>query len=153
MEPDIQAYTSVMEDDVLYLSSRRDPRRRPAAPWCQAGKMNITQERFVPRRLFLKDDRASDAITVNVIAPDAMRHSAGSDARSATGALRSRAAGAVTVPALPSAFFEGCGIVWNTFSTHGCCPGCSHQWRWTSCLRCGKSSLHKDWYAERDGRL
>ena len=49
----------------------------------------------------------------------------------------------------PEPFFGGCGTVWNTFSTGGKCPGCSHQWRWTSCLRCQGWSLHKDWYEER----
>ena len=46
----------------------------------------------------------------------------------------------------PEASFEGCGTVWNTFETGGRCPGCDHQWRWTSCLRCGEWSLHDDWY-------
>jgi DNA-directed RNA polymerase subunit RPC12/RpoP len=46
----------------------------------------------------------------------------------------------------PEPFFEACGTVWNTFSTRGRCPGCSHQWRWTSCLQCGEWSLHDDWY-------
>src|SRR4051794_30533938 len=46
----------------------------------------------------------------------------------------------------PEPPFPACGAVWNTFSTRGRCPGCSHQWRWTSCLRCGEWSLHEDWY-------
>jgi hypothetical protein len=46
----------------------------------------------------------------------------------------------------PEPAFEGCGAVWNTFSTRGRCPACQHQWRWTSCLRCGGWSLHEDWY-------
>jgi len=46
----------------------------------------------------------------------------------------------------PEPFFMGCGTVWNTFLTRGRCPGCSHQWRWTSCLRCAGWSLHEDWY-------
>jgi hypothetical protein len=46
----------------------------------------------------------------------------------------------------PEPPFEGCGTVWNTFSTRGRCPGCGHQWRWTSCLRCAQWSLHEDWY-------
>lgn len=48
----------------------------------------------------------------------------------------------------PEPFFESCGTVWNTFSTHGRCPGCGHQWLWTSCLQCGQWSLHVDWYEE-----
>ena len=46
----------------------------------------------------------------------------------------------------PEPPFEWCGNVWHTFSTRGRCPGCQHQWRWTSCLRCGGWSLHEDWY-------
>ncbi len=49
----------------------------------------------------------------------------------------------------PEPFF-GCGTVWNTFATKGKCPGCTHQWTWTSCLRCAGWSLHRDWY-ESDG--
>ena len=51
----------------------------------------------------------------------------------------------------PEPFFEGCGTMWNTFATRGRCPGCAHQWRWTSCLRCHGWSLHDDWYEERPG--
>jgi len=50
----------------------------------------------------------------------------------------------------PEPFFNGCGTMWNTFLTRGCCPGCSHQWRWTSCLRCHQWSRHDDWYEESD---
>ncbi len=46
----------------------------------------------------------------------------------------------------PEYFYEACGTSWNTFETGGRCPGCAHLWRWTSCLRCGENSLHKDWY-------
>lgn len=46
----------------------------------------------------------------------------------------------------PEPAFEACGTVWNTFSTGGRCPGCDHQWQWTSCHRCGEFSLHIDWY-------
>jgi hypothetical protein len=52
----------------------------------------------------------------------------------------------------PEPFFRGCGTVWNTFVTRGLCPGCSHQWRWTSCLRCHGWSLHEDWYDTEGGR-
>lgn len=48
----------------------------------------------------------------------------------------------------PEAPFTGCGNEWNTFDTRGKCPGCGHQWRWTSCLRCGGWSLHEAWYVE-----
>jgi len=46
----------------------------------------------------------------------------------------------------PEPPFAACGTAWNTFSTSGRCPGCSHQWKWTSCLRCAGWSLHEDWY-------
>ena len=39
---------------------------------------------------------------------------------------------------------------WNTFATRGLCPGCQHQWRYTSCLECAAWSLHEDWYAAED---
>ena len=46
----------------------------------------------------------------------------------------------------PEPPFAWCGTQWNTFTTAGRCPGCQHQWRWTSCLRCSEWSLHDDWY-------
>jgi hypothetical protein len=46
----------------------------------------------------------------------------------------------------PEAPFTGCGATWNTFVTGGVCPGCSHQWRWTSCHRCREWSPHDEWY-------
>jgi hypothetical protein len=49
----------------------------------------------------------------------------------------------------PEPPFDFCMTEWNTFSTHGRCPGCRHQWTWTSCLRCGQWSLHEDWYEHR----
>jgi hypothetical protein len=48
----------------------------------------------------------------------------------------------------PEPWFDACGTTWNTFLTHGTCPGCSHQWHWTSCLHCGQWSLHDDWYED-----
>jgi DNA-directed RNA polymerase subunit RPC12/RpoP len=51
----------------------------------------------------------------------------------------------------PETPFESCGTSWNTFSTKGRCPGCSHQWRWTSCLLCEQWSLHRDWYEQNEG--
>ena len=51
----------------------------------------------------------------------------------------------------PEHFSGGCGHGWNTFDTRGLCPGCSYQWRHTSCLSCGVTSVHEDWYeAGRD---
>ena len=46
----------------------------------------------------------------------------------------------------PEPVFQSCGTVWNTFRTRGRCPGCQHQWRWTTCLACGVASLHEAWY-------
>ena len=51
----------------------------------------------------------------------------------------------------PEPFFGGCGTVWNTFETKGRCPGCAHQWHWTSCLSCHGWSRHDDWYVEEPG--
>lgn len=50
----------------------------------------------------------------------------------------------------PEPRFEACGTMWHTFATHGLCPGCSHQWQWTSCLRCSEWSRHDDWYERRE---
>jgi len=48
----------------------------------------------------------------------------------------------------PEFFTDGCGACWNTFSTHGRCPSCGHQWRWTACLNCSGWSPHEDWYED-----
>lgn len=48
----------------------------------------------------------------------------------------------------PEYFFAGCGMMWNTFTTRGLCPGCLHQWRYTSCLRCAAWSPHEEWYGD-----
>ena len=48
----------------------------------------------------------------------------------------------------PEPAFSACGTSWNTFSTRGRCPGCHHQWRWTSCLACHEWSRHTDWYED-----
>jgi hypothetical protein len=50
----------------------------------------------------------------------------------------------------PEPVFDSCGTVWNTFATRGRCPGCSHQWQWTTCLSCHQASLHRDWYERSD---
>lgn len=44
----------------------------------------------------------------------------------------------------------GCWTEWNTFDTRGLCPGCSHQWIRTTCLRCSVHSLHEDWYEDNE---
>ncbi|MEP6924740.1 MAG: hypothetical protein ABI954_09770 [Pyrinomonadaceae bacterium] len=46
----------------------------------------------------------------------------------------------------PEYYYGACYTSWNTFATRGMCPGCHHQWRWTTCLRCHDFSLHEDWY-------
>lgn len=50
----------------------------------------------------------------------------------------------------PEPYFGGCGAMWNTFETRGVCPGCSHQWQWTSCHRCSGWSRHDEWYVRDD---
>ena len=52
----------------------------------------------------------------------------------------------------PEPAFDSCGTAWNTFTTRGLCPGCQHQWQWTSCLRCSGWSLHEDWYEDGERR-
>ena len=51
----------------------------------------------------------------------------------------------------PEPAFESCGTAWNTFDTGGRCPGCGHQWHWTTCLWCHEWSPHLDWYEESEG--
>ena len=46
----------------------------------------------------------------------------------------------------PEPPFNWCGTSFHTFRTRGRCPGCQHQWQWTSCLSCHEWSLHEDWY-------
>jgi hypothetical protein len=50
----------------------------------------------------------------------------------------------------PEPPFEACGTAWNTFDTGGRCPGCDHQWHWTTCLHCHEWSPHLDWYDDRE---
>lgn len=50
----------------------------------------------------------------------------------------------------PPEYFAGCNTCWNTFDTHGVCPGCDHQWVWTTCLYCYGDSLHEDWYITKE---
>jgi hypothetical protein len=52
-------------------------------------------------------------------------------------------------PARDSRWFCHCGHSWNTFDTHGVCPGCAHIWRDTACLRCHAWSEHEDWYTDQ----
>jgi hypothetical protein len=104
----------------------------------------------MPLRL-LKDDRAPDRIIVDVSKAD--RQDPFGGIRCPLCSWRPSASSRWSCACLgtPEPFFEACGTVWNTFATRGRCPGCSHQWQWTTCLRCGQSSLHEDWYEEKDG--
>jgi hypothetical protein len=47
-----------------------------------------------------------------------------------------------------------CSTKWNTFDTHGECPGCGKVYKETSCFArkggCGQMSLHDDWYEEQE---
>jgi hypothetical protein len=49
---------------------------------------------------------------------------------------------------VPEGLARGCGTSWHTFATGGRCPGCTHQWVWTTCLACEGWSRHLDWYAD-----
>lgn len=49
----------------------------------------------------------------------------------------------------PEFYYGGCGTIWHTFDTHGICPGCKHQWKWTKCFNCDEWSLHEEWYAHQ----
>jgi hypothetical protein len=51
----------------------------------------------------------------------------------------------------PEHYAGGCGHAWNTFDTRGLCPGCKHQWLYTSCLVCTQWALHEDWYERETG--
>lgn len=48
----------------------------------------------------------------------------------------------------PEHFTGGCGKRWHTFDTRGLCPSCRYQWKHTTCLRCGGTSLHEEWYEQ-----
>jgi hypothetical protein len=51
-------------------------------------------------------------------------------------------------PAREDVWMCSCLHVWNTFDTHGLCPGCGRQWLDTKCPRCRAWSPHDDWYEE-----
>ena len=51
---------------------------------------------------------------------------------------------------VPEGLARGCGTSWHTFDTGGRCPGCLHQWVWTTCLACGRWSPHADWYSREE---
>ena len=41
-----------------------------------------------------------------------------------------------------------CEHVWDTFRTGGKCPHCGEVYKETSCIACGESSSHVDWYRD-----
>ncbi len=115
-------------------------------------------------------DPSSDAIAHALLRRDPARHGPGADVtllerlglRDASGKTRIRCPLCDWSPRRsdrwycsdcrsPEIFYGGCGTLWNTFETHGLCPGCQHQWQWTSCLACGQWSPHEDWYVEEPG--
>lgn len=51
-----------------------------------------------------------------------------------------------TCTAPKGAWLHQCMTRWNTFATHGVCPGCGHQWLKTACPTCHKWSDHEAWY-------
>ncbi|HVH41211.1 MAG TPA: DUF4261 domain-containing protein [Labilithrix sp.] len=46
-----------------------------------------------------------------------------------------------------------CGFTWYTFDTQGVCPACNHRHVETTCLECGHSSTHEDWYQAPTSQL
>jgi hypothetical protein len=96
--------------------------------------------------LLLKDDRASRPVIIDV--PDLDQDEGLIGIRCPQCEWRPSASSrwSCVWVETPEAFFEACGTEWNTFATRGRCPGCAHQWQWTSCLRCGEWSLHEEWY-------
>jgi hypothetical protein len=98
----------------------------------------------------LKNDRSVDPLILDVPDADKLRAFKGIRCpackwRPAPGSLWSCNSRGTPEPA-----FASCGTLWNTFTTEGRCPGCDHQWQWTSCLRCTQWSLHRDWYVDDD---
>jgi hypothetical protein len=98
--------------------------------------------------LLLRNDRSTERIIVDL--PDLEEIDAFSGIRCprcswTPGADSQWSCNSAGTPEPP---FHSCGTVWNTFTTKGRCPGCAHQWRWTSCLQCRQWSLHMDWYVE-----
>ena len=97
-------------------------------------------------QLFLKEDRTPDQIITTDV--DLEREDTFPGIRCPLCGWRPRKSSrwSCSCDGTPEPYFESCGTVWNTFSTRGRCPGCHHQWRWTTCLLCHEPSLHLDWY-------
>jgi hypothetical protein len=109
----------------------------------------MVSEPMVPQYLFLKDDRAAKKLIVTVTKKGADEEFNRIRCPLCAWQPTPSSRWCCEVGGTPEPFFEGCGMIWNTFSTRGRCPRCSHQWRWTSCLRCHRASLHNDWYEQR----
>ena len=99
-------------------------------------------------RLLFKDDRARLPVTIDRPALDV--DDGFGDIRCPLCSWRPSAESRwyCSAEGTPEPSFAGCGAEWNTFATRGRCPGCGHQWRWTSCHRCEQWSLHEDWYED-----
>jgi hypothetical protein len=98
--------------------------------------------------VLFKDDRSTDRTVIDL--PDAHEFDAFSGIRCPVCSWQPDAGSlwACNCRGTPEPPFQSCGTVWNTFATTGRCPGCEHQWHWTSCLRCGQWSPHVDWYVD-----
>jgi len=102
--------------------------------------------------LLLKDDRRTGGVVVPAAKRDEDEASVGIRCPLCAWRPSPSSRWACVCTDTPEPFFPSCGTSWNTFETRGRCPGCGHQWIWTSCLHCGEWSLHADWYEETDGR-
>ena len=102
--------------------------------------------------LLLRDDRESDRTIIRM--SESERRESFSGIRCPLCAWRPSASSKWRCDPThtPEPPFKGCDAVWNTFATRGRCPGCDHQWIWTTCHRCAECSLHEDWYEEEESR-
>lgn len=103
--------------------------------------------------LLLRDDRSTGRITVHIPRLDAQDPLVGIRCPLCAWRPLVSSRWMCDCRGTPEPPFSSCGTRWNTFETAGCCPGCSHRWRWTSCLRCYQPSPHEDWYEDDDRDL
>jgi hypothetical protein len=96
----------------------------------------------------LKDDRAPGRTIIDLPDPDRLDAFSGIRCPQCGWGPTSASRWSCVWTGGPEPRFESCGTVWKTFSTRGRCPGCTHQWQWTSCLHCEQWSPHEDWYDE-----
>ena len=101
-------------------------------------------------QLFLKEDRIPDHIITTDLDLDRERDDGFRGIRCPLCGWRPVASSRWMCSCIvtPEPYFESCGYVWNTFETRGRCPGCGHQWHWTTCQRCSEPSPHEDWYEQ-----